>query len=155
MKAYSLPKITNPAPPVSRKDLEYLFPQFEVSSLVHPSSDIDILLGSDWFGLHPKREIAKCGDNLSVMKGSLGVCLVGSHPHLHNSSFEETNLSLVESVDTHLILSHPALAQPYSFIVGEDLGTESTPRCGNCKCGKCPLPGHSLSFREEQELHLI
>ena len=155
VKAYSLPKITNPAPPVSRKDLEYLFPQFEVSSLVRPSSDIDILLGSDWFGLHPKKEIAKCGDNLSVMKGSLGVCLVGSHPHLHNSSFEETNLSFVESVDTHLILSHPALAQPYSFIVGEDLGTESTPRCGNCKCGKCPLPGHSLSFREEQELHLI
>ena len=155
VKAYSLPKITNPAPPVSREDIKHLFPEFEVSSLVRPSSDIDILLGSDWFGLHPKKEIAKCGDNLSVMKGSLGVCLVGSHPHLQNSSFEETNLCLVESTDTFLIQSHPALSQPYSFIVGEELGTESTPKCGSCKCGKCPLPGHSLSFREEQELHLI
>ena len=35
--------------------------------------------------------------------------------------------------------------------MGEELGTESTPKCGGCKCGKCPLPGHNLSFREEQD----
>ena len=56
---YSLPKITNPTPPVCREDLKSLFPDYEVSSLVHPSSDIDILLSSDWFGLHPKTEVAK------------------------------------------------------------------------------------------------
>ena len=155
IEAYSLPKITNPAPPVRGEDLESLFPDYEVSSLVRPSTEVDVLLGADWFGLHPKLEVAKCGDNLSIMKGSLGVCLVGSHPHLVNSSFEESALSEVDSVETHLTQSHPALSQPFSFIVGEELGTESTPRCGNCKCGKCPLPGHSLSFREEQELHMI
>ena len=41
------------------------------------------------------------------------------------------------------------------FILGEELGTQSTPKCGNCRCGKCPLPGHTFSFREEAELKVI
>ena len=41
------------------------------------------------------------------------------------------------------------------FILGERLGTTCYPRCGSCKCAKCPLPGHSFSFQEEQELALI
>ena len=35
------------------------------------------------------------------------------------------------------------------------MGIEVESRCGSCKCGKCPLPGHTYSFREEQELKLI
>ena len=42
-----------------------------------------------------------------------------------------------------------------AFILGEHLGTTCFPRCGACRCGKCPLPGHSFSFKEEQELQLI
>ena len=38
-----------------------------------------------------------------------------------------------------------------NFICGEDLGTEITPRCGSCRCGKCPVVGHTYSFKEEQE----
>ena len=41
------------------------------------------------------------------------------------------------------------------FILGEHLGTTCFPRCGSCRCAKCPLPGHSFSFKEEQELQLI
>ena len=42
-----------------------------------------------------------------------------------------------------------------NFIFGEDLGTEIIPRCGNCRCGKCPVVGHTYLFKEEQELKLI
>ena len=42
-----------------------------------------------------------------------------------------------------------------TFIQGENLGTEVIPRCGACKCGKCPVVGHTYSFREEQELKMI
>ena len=41
------------------------------------------------------------------------------------------------------------------FLAGENLATAITPLCGSCKCGKCPIPGHTYSFREEQELQLI
>ena len=42
-----------------------------------------------------------------------------------------------------------------NFISGEEIGTEITPRCGSCCCGKCPTVGHTYSFREEQELRMI
>ncbi|KAL9975807.1 hypothetical protein ACROYT_G013012 [Oculina patagonica] len=42
-----------------------------------------------------------------------------------------------------------------NFICGEEIGTEITPRCGSCRCGKCPTVGHTYSFKEEQELKLI
>ena len=42
-----------------------------------------------------------------------------------------------------------------NFICDEDLGTEITPRCGSCRCGKRPVVGHTYSFKEEHELKLI
>ena len=42
-----------------------------------------------------------------------------------------------------------------SFYKLENLGTIVEPRCGACKCGKCPIPGSRYSHREEGELKLI
>ena len=42
-----------------------------------------------------------------------------------------------------------------NFITGEYIGTEIIPRCGSCRCGKCPTIGHTYSFKEEQELRMI
>ena len=148
VEAYSLPVITNPTVPVNKEILESLFPDFQVSDLARPSKKIDILIGSDYFGLHPKTEIARSGDHLSIMSGELGGCLVGSHPQLRDYESQVLHAEGLESVlkVTCLSRSHPGFAQPHSFILGEELGTESTPKCGNCKCGKCPLPGHNLSI---------
>ena len=41
------------------------------------------------------------------------------------------------------------------FIEGEEMGTETNPRCGSCGCGKCPVRGHTYSLKEEQELRII
>ena len=35
------------------------------------------------------------------------------------------------------------------------MGTETNPRCGGCRCGKCPVRGHTYSFKEEQKLRII
>ena len=53
----------------------------------------------------------------------------------------ECHFSKVPAVDT--------------FVFGEEIGTEVTLKCGGCKCGKCPIIGHSYSFKEKQELKLI
>ena len=37
----------------------------------------------------------------------------------------------------------------------ENLCTVVEPRCGGCKCGKCPIPGSRFSHREEGELRKI
>ena len=46
-------------------------------------------------------------------------------------------------------------AKEQNFIDGEQLGTLVNPRCGSCKCGKCPQPGATYSFSEEKELKMI
>ena len=42
-----------------------------------------------------------------------------------------------------------------NFILGKELGAEVVPGCGECRCSKCPIVGHTHSFKEEQELDII
>lgn len=37
----------------------------------------------------------------------------------------------------------------------ESLGTHCIPKCGSCKCGKCPPGNGNYTLKEERELHLI
>ena len=41
------------------------------------------------------------------------------------------------------------------FFESESLGTNVVPRCGGCRCGKCPVPGSQFSFKEQQEHDVI
>ena len=168
-----------------------------LTSLQRKTDKVDILLGCDYFGLFPKCEEAKCGDNLSIMKGDFGVCLQGTHPDLKEGTEHDSILvkTIHNSVIKHEVyhvchVTHPEFQPNCSnpgklvdvnegyachrqtnvaesitgrtqgrlienFICGEEIGTEITPRCGSCRCGKCPTVGHTYSFNEEQELKMI
>ena len=80
--AFGMDRITGPVSKLDTKVLADLFPGYDVDSLQRRTDKVDILLGCDYFGLFPKSEEAKCGENLSVMKGDFGVCLQGTHPDL-------------------------------------------------------------------------
>jgi hypothetical protein len=187
VQAFGMEEITGP---VSKIDVECLRDIFtrraysNLEALQRQSSTVDLLLGCDYFGLHPKWEICSAG-HLSIMQGELGVCLQGSHPSLK----EETSYSLnmVRALhnrklyydcnhsrlsQNHPEFTHPSLStgnaevstvcmlskvkvQQFDFLRGEELAIETVPKCGACKCGKCPSVGHTYSFREEQELKLI
>ena len=270
---YTMPELCGTPDQVDEEALAELFPRFDPTVLQRPKESVNILLGADYFQLHPKRELAVAG-NLSVMESVLGLCLQGSHPKLsklgagspnpyhsttmtfrHNygtrglfrsdipqhTAFNSTSGSFTpilgsrssdgtqeevptlcqsgtdgdsthrETLDdptspiqvstaasfTYSVLPPEVIsADPHTrsiplgddignplsltvhdcqplcpvsmaiakgsfgpavddFILGEKLGTTCIPRCGSCKCGKCPLPGHTYSFKEEQELALI
>ena len=201
--AYGMERITGPVSKLNSEVLKSLFPEYDPDSLQRKSNHVDVLLGCDYFGLHPKHEEARCGDNLRIMSGELGVCLQGAHPELVEGTKHDSNLAKVihevnvkvETYQLHLEdhpqfnLSSPSpppcspsrcpcsaeadqpsynmtsgvhLArekrqenQVGNFIEGEELGTETSPRCGSCRCGKCPILGHTYSFKEEQELKII
>lgn len=163
LSAYELPEITGKLSCLDKSVLSSLFPDHDPDLLVRNADTVDVLIGTDYFGLHPKNEVARAGANLSIMRGELGVCVVGTHPCLKESTVLRSavprtlHLSEHRAATHHVSLrgEHPAFSLSQSFIVGEELGTSCSPKCGGCKCGKCPLPGHTLSFREEQELHLI
>ena len=83
---YELPEITGKISLLNKEVIEKLFPKFDSNVLMRDTDHVDMLIGTDHFGLHPKHEVASAGDNLSVMKGELGVCLVGTHPLLEEST---------------------------------------------------------------------
>ena len=195
--AFGMERITGPVSKLDPEVLVKLFPDYDPESLQRKSSHVDVLLGCDYFGLYPKQEERRSGDNLSIMSGSLGICLQGAHPDLAEGTKYDTNLAkkihdVNVKVETYKIRvdSHPEfhpvwktntnltglvtkgeyqhsvnasksfgsrreMDQAENFIQGEELGTEVVPKCGGCRCNKCPNVGHTYSFKEEQELKMI
>ena len=90
--AYGMDRITGPVNKLNTKVLSELFPEYDPESLQRKSTYVDILLGCDFYGLHPKHEESKYGDNLSVMRGELGICLQGTHPDLAEATEYDFNL---------------------------------------------------------------
>ena len=52
-----------------------------------------------------------------------------------------------------------ALTSPFNsenlFFQADSLGTVIEPKCGDCKCSKCPVPGSLYTFREQTEYDII
>ena len=48
-----------------------------------------------------------------------------------------------------------SVAEMVDFFKVESLATTIKPKCGSCRCGKCPVPGSRFSHREEAELKLV
>ena len=182
VRCFGLEKITGELTPIDSAVIRKLFPYHDASVLTKRGKEVDVLLGTDYFGAHPKKEICSSGEHLSIMEGTLGICLQGSHPDLQIESSLDSNMikvlkfaqlkttshhSITSIVEHHLLgqvsphqktqshLSYAESRKIDNFVQGEELGTQIFPKCGSCKCSKCPLPGHSFSFQEESELKLI
>ena len=184
VEAFGMKEITGPVTSLNLQVVSNLFPDIDAMSLQRQATTVDILLGSDYFGLHPKLELARSGENLSVMKGRLGICLQGAHESLIERTEKSVSCarfvhgSTVRS-NTFIcdIRSHPGFERPSaevtacvdristqekppdidSFVPGKELGTSIQTKCGASvvQCGKCPLVGHTYSFLEQQELDMI
>ena len=117
-----------------------------------------MLIGTDYFGLHSKEEVVKAGKHLSIMKGELVICLVGTHPLLVESTQIRGHVPGTLHLSEHRFATHhgslrgehPAFMEE-NFIVGGwgYWGLSATPSAGAANVG------NDLSFREEQELHRI
>lgn len=166
--AYGLHEITGKMSKLDIDILRKLFPRLDVSRLQR-GEYIDLLLGSDYTGVHPWKEVAQAGDNLLILEGPPGQCLQGSHPNLRSTQLTSqfTSIQVSVSAKDSLNYNHKEFSSPSvhftkaeegrigQFIQGENLGTELAIKCGGCKCNKCPIPRHSYSFVEEKELQLI
>ena len=194
IQAYGMQDITGPVSVLDKDCLIKLFPDRDPRVLQRKSTTVDVLLGCDYFGLHPKHEVCSVG-HLSIMQGELGVCLQGCHQDIQESTSFSLNMvrTIHDKKVNHVclnVLAHPEFSNSSmgcssyedlsselpgqaagartisnsansridnlnNFIRGEELATEISPKCGGCKCGKCPVVGHTYSFREQQELNMI
>ena len=95
VRMFSLETITGELAQLDPSVLKVLFPEYDSNRLQRQSNEVDVLLGSDYFGLHPKEELCSVGDNLSLMSGALGVCVQGSHPDLNVDNSMDSNMMRV------------------------------------------------------------
>ena len=141
-KAYGIQQISSPIDFVQTHELAkklHVKPE-EVS---RPDGEIEMLIGMDYAGFHPEKEQA-C-EHLVLMKNKFGRCLSGTH----SSTTEKTQM-IVQNVQVF-----HAVVKIDDFYSNESLGVSCQPKCGNCKCGECPIGGKQYTLQQERELAMI
>ena len=142
--AYRLPELSGEVSQLDEDILADIFPRFNPGMLQRPKGKVDIILGSDWFGLHPKQEVQSNG-NISIMSGELGVCVQGSHPMLGAELTQCTGLfkvSVREKTNIARPKRHPARRPAGGRLGGNDhqrsylKSLAATPQV-SCKVDKC------------------
>ena len=126
IRMFGIPKITGRLARLDLTKLSELFPDYDCSSLQREREEVDILIGSNYFGVHPKRELCCAGENLSIMEGAFGMCIQGSHPDLQEESTIDSNMvsvikatnPLVVAANTHTtsFVSHPIFSLPLGAV---------------------------------------
>lgn len=103
-------------------------PQYD-PKLFHRSSSVDILIGNDYYGLHPKYEVVKVGEHLSVLSGVFGICLQGAHPKLNSNESSVISNSMIQGLigcevnqcflsSSRSVLQQVASSWSYVFVSG-------------------------------------
>ena len=114
-------------------------------------------------------EKAQGGGDFWLWENQFGICVGGAHPLVDSLISRSDSLYTVMKVVTEDIscreefriptcsayLAKSAVVDSSDFFRSEQLGTVVEPKCGSCRCGKCPIPGSRYSFREETELKMI
>ena len=142
--------------PVSKVDTDVLiqlFPDYEPECLQRKSSNVDVLLGCDHFGLHPKKEEAQCGEKVSKMSSELGICLQGSNPDLKEETRSDTNLTKTINDIRHKAQTYFARFEDHPEFTRQVMSIESPNQSiDGFHCWSRAIKSHTYSFREEQEL---
>ena len=60
-----------------------------------------------------------------------------------------------KKVIQHVTILHVKNVRVEDFYEMETMGVECSPKCGSCRCGKCPIGGKQYTLQEERELHQI
>ena len=142
-EVYGIDKITSDIQSVNVDDIAHYFENVSPDEIKRPSGAVDVLIGYRYAGYHPKPE--QKSDHMLLLKNRFGRCLGGTH-----AAFGEAGHTM-QNARVH----HVSGIKIEDFFTIENLGVECTPRCGGCKCGKCPLGAKNYSLKEEKELKLI
>ena len=155
---------------LSKEVMQKLFPTVVGGFKMCGAGPVDYLIGLSNASWQPQRLIqSEGGGDFWIWGNMFGNCVGGSHPWVGNSvTRSETLYTVLKSVivpslqeESLKIPTCAAFATKVSagdagdFFKTEQLGTVVDPKCGSCRCGRCPVPGSRYSFREEAELKLI
>ena len=169
--AHGLDEITGALNTMLGEDLmRKLFPSVIGAQRMCVAGPVDYLIGLSKASWQPQRTIkAEGGGDFWIWENGFGSCIGGSHPWVGNYISRSDNLyTVLKVVETESIYTESlkiptcssyqvktSVADAEDFFRCEQLGTLVDPKCGSCRCGRCPVPGSRYSFKEETELKLI
>ena len=157
--------ILDPPDPVDLRPVRHLFPHVPEDVFEPlPRKRIDVLVGLNFFSLHPSGGQGRnCIDNLKVLhsKFSRGWLVGGSHPDLLVTSPSLTSSALcLARVCRVQVKPEFSLSSDPAFHVGfwesESLGVLPAKRCGRClQCSECQDSALVHSRKEQDELDML
>ena len=131
---------------------------------------VDFLIGNNYPSWQPMRgQRAEGGGDCWLMHNVFGSCVGGVHPRLTEYSersmvsyikVEVSEVGVVEISPTKNTSGRAStkneLVQVLNqFEASENLMLKVEPKCGACKCQKCPVPGSLYTFQGQKELDII
>ena len=134
--AYGIDRISTPIEKTNSKTVLSLFKGIDETHIHRPTGEIYMLIGFEYAGFHPEKMHAV--KHLLIMKNMFGSCLGGSHPLI-----QETTRKIVKNASVFFAVGKPRIDD---FFNAELLGVECNPKCGGCKCGKCPPGGKQYTL---------
>lgn len=145
LEVYGIDKITADIPTIDQNAVQQLFKDVPNAGIDRPVGEVDVLIGFNYANFHPQRE--QSVEHLLLLKNRFGRCMGGTHPKVKEDTkhHELNNIQFLREVS-------PSVEDFYKI---ENLGIECKPRCGGCKCGRCPLGSKNYTLKEERELALI
>ena len=134
LRVYGIDRITGAIADLDLRPIVNRFNNIKVGDIRRPTGDVDIPIGYDYAGWHPIPQQTR--KHLVILSNIFGKCVGRRCSTVMNTT--ERNIltaSCVNSAKSDGILNE--------FIAIELLGVQCEPKCGNCKCGTCPI-GDSL-----------
>ena len=157
LPCYGMETISSVAPPPETRSYKNLCKKFGIKphEVKRPKS-IDILISMRQNHLHPEK--VKTVGEMFLYDGRMGKVFGGKDPKLRFTPHKTSIPSSVHQVHhSHLSRAHihtqtmrtivreatyitPAKSEKelLEYFQEESIGVESSPRCGGCRCGKCP-----------------
>jgi len=140
-QAYGIAQISSSIEAIEITELALEF-EVDPEDVTRPVGEIDMLIGFEYAGFHPEREKSK--GHLVLMRNKFGRCLSGAHSLL----VEKTQMLVQNVKKIHKVRIE-------DFYSNETLGVSCEPKCGNCRCGTCPVGGKQYTIQQERELAMI
>ena len=141
IRAYGIERISSKMEYIEVNNIVNLFKKLNLSEVRRPKGEVDVLIGTDYYVMHPDKE--QIIDTLVLCTNQFGKCLTGHHKLLKERMQPSINHAYINKA------MDPTIRDFFDI---EEMGVNCTPKCGGCKCGKCPLGGKNYSIKEEREL---
>ena len=129
-----------------------MFPDYSKVHMLIGNEEVDYLIGVNKASWQPVREVkARGGGDLWLWRNQFGACIGGTHPLIRKGSVQtfQINKAVRDSLmiptcmrSTYLTneVREESISAMDNFFKLESLGTNINPKCGACRCGKCPVP---------------